>query len=81
MSFKHKSGPANQLFERVARIVHAKPQHIRGVLVVAIPESGSAGIVHNACCVLHMLDAVRAEVEANPQLNLVNEADRESHGL
>ena len=81
MSFKQKSGSANELFERVGRIVKAQPGKIRGVLVVAIPEGGNAGIVHNACCTLHMLDALREQVEKYPELNLVNPADRESHRL
>lgn len=81
MSYKRLTARGDKVLLGVARIVKANPADIKGVLVVAIPEKGNAGIVHNACCTLHLLDAIRNEIESNPELNLVNPADRESHGL
>lgn len=81
MTRKRLTASGDKVLNGVARILNANPAHIRGLLVVGIPENGNAGIVHNACCTLHILEAIRKEIESNPKLNLVNPADYESHGL
>ncbi len=54
--------------ERVADILEANPEMIKGYFVVSLNIDNSMSIAHDACCIPHMIELLMSAVEDYPEL-------------